>query len=216
MSLDKYIDILDRFTPISEGQLSTVRLILEYAEKHNEEPSGMAPWLLAYRPARQFITIIRDTLLDVTGIVPRVPLERIKLEADDRHSFDLLILADSPAYIAYPPRQAMNTSEFIGSGWRGLDLIEGLWLILTYPTIIKERALDLVGTIYSIECTPCIYQWNEGRFLSAIAPDSRDQMCRPVFARKTIRINMKMLDHPEKVVARLESLAHSDFRTPMF
>ena len=204
MNTDAYIEILHRIAELSTNQLSVVQAILEALDQVNADSPATAPWMLAYTPTPKAATALLHALLQATEVLPRVPLSRIELCTGARHNLRLLALSDSPAYAAYPPREAAsNARTFIASNWRGLNLIEGLWLTLLHPAILDERALDLVGSTYSIECTPTIYQWDGKRYLSAIAPDSRDEMCRPVFIRRSLGIAVKALDNPRGLDHRL-------------
>jgi len=212
-----YIRVLQKITGLTADQLLTVRAILGIVDDINVSAPVTAPWTLAYTPTPQTAPELLEALLRVTDVFPRVPLARIKLPASNIQDFRLLALSDSPAYAAYPPREAaMPAKTFIASNWRGLNIIEGLWLTLLHPSILDERALDLVGSIYSIECTPTIYQWGGKRYLSAIAPDSRDEMCRPVFVRRSLRITIKSLDDPQGLSARLRGFISKDGVTALF
>ncbi len=191
-----YIRVLQKITGLTADQLLTVRAILGIVDDINVSAPVTAPWTLAYTPTPQTAPELLGALLRVTDVFPRVPLARIKLPASN--------IQDMPA------------KTFIASNWRGLNIIEGLWLTLLHPSILDERALDLVGSIYSIECTPTIYQWGGKRYLSAIAPDSRDEMCRPVFVRRSLRITIKSLDDPQGLSARLRGFISKDGVTALF
>ena len=60
---------------------------------------------------------------------------------------------------------------------RGLNLIEGFWLIVAYPEILNDHAIDIIESKYSIECVPTFFKWKSKVYLSAICPDTKDKMC---------------------------------------
>lgn len=217
MSIDRYLNILRTMSPIEDRRLTAVRSILEYIESVNvPKGTSTALWLFVYKPRQEDEPALRDALLRNAGVRSRVPVSRIELDSRRRQGFALLELIDSPAYTAFPPRKARGANQFIAPTYRGLDLLEGLWLTLLCPDIIAKLALDLVGSRYSIECTPTIYQWDGARYLSAIAPDSRDEMCRPIFVRKTLKIAVEALDRVDALHQRLKRCIDSSSPAPMF
>lgn len=217
MSTNRYLDLLRAATPLREWHLSGLRTINDAVVAINAESSSWAPsapWIISYRPSQKYASQVRDALLKESGILPRVPLNRIQTTQYRKHSFALLALSDSPAYVACPPRLA-RAGEFTEG--RGLDLLEGLWLAFLHPEVLHERALDLVESVYSIECTPTIYQWAGQRYLSAITPDAQDEMCRPVFVRRESRFSASDLKQPDELKDRLLSFARQVLLdTPMF
>lgn len=109
-------------------------------------------------------------LLDFNKIVVRVPLIKFNLKNCNPRP-RILTVHDGSQRVGQSPSEAKNFQN------RGLRLIEGLWLITFYPEILKNHSIDLVESVYSKECIPTIYLWDDAINLSAICPDVSDSMC---------------------------------------
>jgi len=79
----------------------------------------------------------------------------------------------------------IKAKKSFGKRKRGLNLIEGLWLVVLYPKILNDHAIDLVASRYGKECVPTIYKWKNKIYLSAICPDVSDSMCGAPAVYKT-------------------------------
>lgn len=110
-----------------------------------------------------------NTLIDYSAICVRVPLEKFSLAGINTNP-RILRIHDGSSRRGQPP--SARNAQF-----RGLRLIEGLWLVALFPDLLKSHSIDLVASIYSIECVPTLYYWNGVIYLSAICPDISDSMC---------------------------------------
>jgi Mrp family chromosome partitioning ATPase len=70
-----------------------------------------------------------------------------------------------------------SVSKRLSAPRRGLTIVEGLWLYIAHPEILKKHAIDILGSKYGGECVPTLFQWKNHVYLSAICPDVRDKMC---------------------------------------
>lgn len=55
--------------------------------------------------------------------------------------------------------------------------MEAIALIEQNPEILNSFSIDIIDTLYSQECIPTIYSWNNSRYLSAICPDVQETQC---------------------------------------
>ncbi|MBI4065496.1 hypothetical protein HY409_03980 [Candidatus Gottesmanbacteria bacterium] len=139
--------------------------------------------LLVFYPFRR-----RDIyeLISSLHIETEVSLDRYKI-SPQKAPWKFLLLENGAKQKGKSAREMkMYTKK---SKLRGLTLIEGLWLVAAYPEILKDHAVDMIATTYSLECVPTLYLWNNRRHLSAISPDVHDALCGAPIVYKEIQLH---------------------------
>jgi hypothetical protein len=116
-----------------------------------------------------------DALVDELHVQLRLPLKKFHgRRLPRRGTYSITVLLE-PAFRDTPP--SLRKQVMSRSGHRGLTILEALALVKKYPEILKEYSLDIAHSLYSLECTPTLYEWKGVRYLSAICPDAHEQRC---------------------------------------
>lgn len=214
MMNDSVIDTVRRIIRFTPEQLDSLSELADAFRQPIASESTLTHTFFAYHPRQSESVQLFQQLLEACGLECKLPVDRFHVPANKRESLSLLTICDSPAYVAVPPREAQLRGR-TSIDWRGLDLLEGLWLILSKPDIIVDHALDLIESTYSIECTPTIYQWRGQRFLSAICPDARDEMCRPAFVVASTSVPLAALQARTRIGALVDAHRSKSRLLPM-
>lgn len=92
----------------------------------------------------------------------------------NKTGWKILIVTDGKENKGTSP---IKTLKHLQNGERGLNLIESILFAVAYPEVLKDHAIDVLGSKYGKECIPTLFQWKDRKYLSAICPDVHDKMC---------------------------------------
>lgn len=126
-----------------------------------------------------------------------------------KEEYLLLDISINKSHRGIPP--SSMKSEF-KEDTRGLTLQEGLWLTLLYPFVLNNQAIDLVGSIYSIECVPTIYKWGDKKYLSAVCPDVSDNMCGAPVVERELLLSPRDLTNTDIFMGKIRTLYSTDLK----
>lgn len=125
-------------------------------------------------------TIPIEKQLQEAKVSPLLPLEKYKKLSKQKKPY-LIYFKDGEKNRG---KSASQVKTNLQKSERGMLLEEGIALAMQYPQIINIFAIDLVGSLYSIECIPTIFSWKNKNFLSAICPDVKDTGCTVLICLK--------------------------------
>lgn len=144
------------------------KVIQKHFSLQESSRGDMRCLLISYSESKP---IFIKKLIGKTEIKPLLQLS--KYRSDHRSKYVLLDITIKTKHRGVAPsmmRQKLKNK-------RGLTTEEGIWLASLYPGVLGHQAIDLLGSIYSLECIPTIYKWGDKSYLSAVCPDVSDKMC---------------------------------------
>lgn len=182
------------------------RIIKEEFKKNFYKSDNELKFLLIFSYSNHGLLI--EKLKKKLSLKALLPMEKYSVDSEEKE-FKLVAVKIEHSSLGIPPSRMKRRLK---NGERGLTLLEGLWLALFIPDVLKFQALDLLNSIYSKECIPTIYEWEGERFMSAVCPDVSDMMCGAPIVTGEIPLDRSDFSNADILMGKIRSLHNANFK----